>query len=345
MAFTLRELAKQTNTDYHGDAQVSITGLATLQNAQSGDISFLANPLYKKYLASTKASAVILSSEYQDQCAVAMLVSSNPYATYAKIAHCFHPVAQPQGGIHPSAVVASSASIDESAWIGPQAVVEPGAKIGAHCVIGPASIIGANVTIGANTRLVARVTLCEAVQIGERVILHPGVVIGSDGFGIAMDAGRWLKVPQVGIVRVGDDVEIGANTTVDRGALEDTIIEQGVKIDNQVQIAHNVTIGEHTAIAGCVGVSGSAHIGRYCAIGGGVGIAGHLTIADNVQITGMSLVSRSIARAGVYSSSTPVMPVDQWHRNFARFRRLDRLHQSVRMLEKAILNKKGEESN
>jgi UDP-3-O-[3-hydroxymyristoyl] glucosamine N-acyltransferase len=345
VVFTLHQIAEHVAKDWRGDGDCRICAVSTLQHAKSGDISFLANPLYKKYLKSTEASAVILPGEFVAQCPTSMIIADNPYVTYAKIASLFHPKPTFAAGIHPSAVVDAQADVDPTAWIGPLTVVEAQAQIGARVFIGPGSIVGRGVTLGDDSRLIGRVTLCEHVHIGARAIFHPGVVIGSDGFGIAMDAGRWLKVPQVGTVSIGDDVEIGSNTTVDRGALEDTVIEEGVKIDNQVQIAHNVQIGAHTAIAGCVGISGSVKIGRYCAIGGGVGIAGHLTIVDQVQVTGMSLVSRSITQAGTYSSSTPAMPVDQWHRNFARFRRLDQMYKTLRKIEKVIFSNANEEQN
>ena len=211
------------------------------------------------------------------------MLSANPQLAYARVAALFAPQIAQRQGIHPSAVVSAQAQVDATAWIGPQCVIEAGAVIAEQAFIGPACVIGAQAVIGAQSQLIARVTVCQRVQIGHRVLIHPGAVIGSDGFGLAYDQGLWVKVPQLGAVVIGDDVEIGANTTIDRGAIDDTVIGDGVKLDNQIQVAHNVRIGAHTAIAGCVGIAGSARIGRHCSIGGGVGIAGHLEIVDHVQ--------------------------------------------------------------
>ncbi len=256
--------------------------------------------------------------------------------TYAEAATILCPQFREPGGIHPSAVVEAGAQVDPTAWIGPNAVIGTDARISANVSIGPGCVVGRGSVIGAGSELVANVTVLHECVIGERALFHPGVVVGADGFGIANDKGRWVKVPQLGRVVIGNDVELGANTTVDRGAIEDTVIEDGVKIDNQVQIAHNVRIGAHTAIAGCAGIAGSAKIGRHCAIAGGVGIAGHLEIADGVQITAMALVTKSISQPGVYSSGTPLQPNDEWHKNFARFRKLDEMARRLRALEKKI---------
>lgn len=339
MGLTLGQLAQQLGAELRGDPDVGVSGVATLQQAQAGDLSFLANPRYRKHLAQTRASAVVLAPADAPACPVAALVAANPYACYARAARLLYPQALPEPGVHPSAVVDPQANIDTSASIGPHCVVEAGAVIGPRVCIGPRCVIGAGVQIGADSRLLAAVTVLAAARIGERVILHPGVVIGSDGFGMAWADDRWEKVPQLGSVRVGDDVDIGANTTVDRGALGDTLIEEGVKIDNQVQVAHNVVIGAHTAIAGCVGISGSARIGRYCMLAGGVGIVGHLQICDHVQVTGMSMVTRSITEPGSYSAGTPLMANRQWLRNAVAMKHLDALARRVSTLEKAGGNK------
>lgn len=336
MALTLQELADRVGGEVAGSGQIRIASVSTLHNAKPDSISFLANRSYKRHLGDTRAAAVILSPEDADACPVPALLSDNPYLTYAKVAALLAPDEREPPGIHPTAVVADDAHLEAGVWVGPQAVVEAGAQIGARSVIGPGCVVGRRTRIGADSRLVAKVTVLHDCVIGDRGLFHPGVVIGADGFGIANDGGTWVKVPQLGRVVIGNDVELGANTTVDRGAIEDTVIEDGVKIDNQVQIAHNVQIGAHTAIAGCAGIAGSAKIGRHCAIAGGVGIAGHLEIADGVQITAMALVTKSISEPGVYSSGTPLQRNDQWHKNFARFRKLDEMARRLRALEKKI---------
>lgn len=342
MALTLGELADKIGAELHGDEQAIINAVATLQDAQAGQITFLAGPRYRKHLAKTRATAVILSAADFDDCLVSSLVAVNPAVSYAKVAAILHPLPLPAQGIHPSASIHPSSRIHASASIGPQCVVEADAEIAANVVIGPGCIIGEHAVIGEHSRLVARVTLCHATQIGRRALIHPGAVIGSDGFGLANDQGIWVKIPQLGKVRIGDDVEIGANTTIDRGALDDTVIEDGVKLDNQIQIAHNVRIGAHTAIAGCVGIAGSAKIGSRCTIGGGVGVVGHLEIADDVHITGMTLVSKSILEPGLYSSGLPAQPNHSWNKIFARLCQLDRMMRRVKLLEKMIDSKHGD---
>jgi UDP-3-O-[3-hydroxymyristoyl] glucosamine N-acyltransferase len=339
---TLGQLAEHVGGRIHGDADCKINGVATLQNAKPGDISFLANPRYTKYLSSTAASAVIVSDEYQDGCPANALVVADPYLSYARIASLLNPPAALRQGRHPSAVVDDGSSIESSAWIGPHSVIEEDVEIAAGVMIGPGCVIGRGSRIGAGSRLVANVTVCHGSRLGKRVVLHPGVVIGSDGFGLANDEGSWVKVPQLGGVIIGDDVEIGANTTVDRGALDDTVIEDGVKLDNQIQVAHNVYIGAHTAIAGCTGIAGSARIGSRCTIGGGVGIVGHTEIADDVHITGMSFVAHSIRKPGVYSSGTPLEGNREWRRNYARFHQLDAMARRLRQLEAALKDTTGE---
>jgi UDP-3-O-[3-hydroxymyristoyl] glucosamine N-acyltransferase len=336
VAISLADLAARLELPYRGDGSVSIEGVATLQNATPGRLSFLANPRYRRYLADTRAAAVVIAPQDEEHCTVPALISSNPYAAYARAATLLYPPAPAQRGVHASAWVDPGARLSEDAWIGPMAVVEAGAVIEAGAQVGPGCVIGAGARVGEHSRLVSRVTLCHGVRIGRRALIHPGVVIGSDGFGIANEAGRWIKVPQVGSVVIGDDVEIGANTSIDRGAVEDTVLEDGVKLDNQIQVGHNVRIGAHTAIAGCVGIAGSARIGSHCAIGGGAGILGHLELADHVQVTAMTLVTRSITEPGVYSSGVPAQPGKAWNRSYARFRELDKLTRRVRELERKL---------
>jgi UDP-3-O-[3-hydroxymyristoyl] glucosamine N-acyltransferase len=272
-------------------------------------------------LASSRASAIVVAPADADACPVAALVDSNPYLAYARIAMLMYPAATAAAGIHPSTVVASGARIAASASVGPLCVIETGAVLGERVQVGAGCTILAGASVGDDTQLMPRVTLYPAVSIGARCLLHAGAVIGADGFGFAADAGRWVKVPQVGSVRVGDDVEIGANTTIDRGAIGDTIVESGAKLDNQIQVGHNVVIGAHTAIAACTGISGSTTIGQRCMIGGMVGFAGHLTIADDVTVTGCSLVSASIREAGSYSSGMPTVETRLWRRMVANLRR------------------------
>ena len=341
MAISLKELAAALGADLMGDGDLVVDRVAPVQNAGPGALSFISNTRYRKYLGETAASAVIVSPDLADDAPVPVLVSRNPYLTYARAVRLLYPEEPAVAGVHPSAVVDPSAELGEGVSIGPLVVVGAHARIGAGCVIGPGSVLERDVLLGDNTRLVANVTICHGSQLGARCLIHPGVVIGSDGFGMANDAGRWEKIPQVGRAILHDDVEVGANTTIDRGAVEDTVIGEGVKLDNQIQVAHNVTIGEHTAIAGCVGIAGSTRIGKHCAIGGGVGIVGHLEIADRVTITAMSLVTKSVREPGVYSSGTPLLPNAQWQKNTVRFSRLDELARRVSALEKLLKEQQG----
>jgi len=341
LSFTLAELAREVGAELKGPGECGIDGIATLTAAGPGEISFLANPRYRKFLGRTRASGVILKPEDLPLCTVSALVTDNPYLAYARIAGMLFPEPPVKAGRHRTAVVASSARVSDSAWIGPGSIIGDDVVIGSGVCVGPACVIENGCSVGAGSRLVARVTLCHGTVIGERAIVHPGAVIGSDGFGLASDEGIWVKVPQLGKVRVGNDVEIGANTTIDRGALGDTVIHDGVKLDNQIQIAHNVEIGEHTAIAACVGVSGSTRIGRHCTLGGGVGLAGHLEFADNVHFTGQSLVTRSFLKPGYYSGNLPAAPNREWKRSIARFRRIDEMWQRIKELERRVLGNKG----
>lgn len=322
---TLAELAERFGLELRGDGATRIRGVATLAGAGEGQLSFLANPRYRRDLAGTAAAAVVLSEGDAADCPVPCLVARSPYVAFAKIAALFESSPAPVPGIHPSAVVAADAVVHPSAEIGPLAVVGARCQVGAGAVIGPGCILGEDNVVGPGCQLLARVTLVTRVRLGARVRIHPGAVLGAEGFGLAMDAGRWIKVPQLGGVVVGDDCEIGANTTIDRGALEDTVLEEDVRLDNQIQVGHNVRIGAHTAMAGCVAVAGSARIGRYCLVGGGVGITGHLEVCDKVTITAMSLVTASITEPGEYSSGMAVQDSRSWRRNAARFRQLDQL--------------------
>jgi len=319
--YSLGELAVRFGLELRGSPALRVSHVATLSQATEGALSFLANSRYRKHLGSSRATAIVVAPADVDACPVAALVDPNPYLAYAQIATLMYPVAPTTPGIHPSAVVASDARIAASASLGPLCVIEAGADIGERVKVGAGCTILAGARIGNDTQLMPRVTLYPAVSIGARCLLHAGAVIGADGFGFAPDQGTWFKVPQVGSVRIGDDVEIGANTTIDRGAIEDTIVENGAKLDNQIQVGHNVVIGAHTAIAACTGISGSTTIGKRCMIGGMVGFAGHLTIADDVTVTGCSLVSASIREAGSYSSGMPTVETRAWRRMVANLRR------------------------
>ena len=322
---TAASLAERFGLRLHGDGNLAVTGVGTLATATTGQLSFLANPRYRSQLASTNASVVVLREDDLAHCPATALIAADPYVAFARIAALFDSKPARSAGIHPTAVTADDAIVAATASIGPHASIGARSRIGAGAVIGPGCVIGEDCEIGENCELVARVTLVTRVRLGHRVLIHPGAVIGADGFGIAMDHGHWLKVPQLGGVLIGDDCEIGANTTIDRGALGDTVLEEDVRLDNQIQIGHNVRIGAHTAMAGCSAVAGSASIGRHCLIGGGAGILGHLEVCDRVVVTAMTLVTHSIREPGEYSSGTPLMDNRSWRKSAARFKQLDAL--------------------
>lgn len=322
-SITLGNLAERFGLRLRGDATQDVHGVATLALAGPTEVSFLANPRYRAQLAQTRAAAVVLRAADAEAWPGNCLIGDDPYVAFARIAALYErrPAAAP--GIHASALVSAHADVSPGASIGPFCVIEDGASVADGVEVGPYCLIGRGCSVGAQSRLIARVTLVQDVHVGQRVLIHPGAVIGADGFGLAFEHDHWIKVPQLGGVRIGSDCEIGANTSIDRGALGDTVLEEDVRLDNQIQIAHNVTIGAHSALAGCAAVAGSATLGRYCLIGGGAGILGHLSIADRVTVTAMSLVTHSIREAGEYSSGTPIQPNRQWRRNAARFKHLD----------------------
>ncbi len=331
---TLAELAERFGLRLRGDGNRRLEGIATLANANASQLSFLSNSKYTAQLASTTAGAVILREENLADCPVDALLAADPYVAYARVAALFERQPASAPGIHPTAVVDANTTVSASASIGPCCVIGHGAVVEDGAVLGPHCIVGDDCTVGAQSRLVARVTLVTRVVLGRRVLVHPGAVIGSDGFGLAFDRDRWVKIPQLGGVRIGDDCEIGANTTIDRGALDDTVLEEDVRLDNQIQIAHNVHIGAHSALAGCAAVAGSAKIGRYCMIGGNAGVLGHLEVADRVTITAKSLVTHSIREPGEYSSGTPLQDNRSWRKNAARFKHLDDFARRLAALEK-----------
>ena len=334
--FTLAQLADILGAELRGNGDKIIAGLSTLQEATEHQLTFLANAHYRKQLEHTQAGAVLLSASDAADYAGDCLVAADPYLAYAKLSHYFDRTPQPPAGIHPTAVVADSALIDSTACIGPGAVIDEHAVIGAGVTIGAQCFIGARTRIADGGRLLARVTLYHDVTVGARVVIQSGAVIGGEGFGFANHQGAWHKIAQIGGVTIGDDVEIGANTTIDRGALTDTLIGNGVKLDNQIQIAHNVHIGDNSAVAACVGISGSAKIGRNCMLAGGVGLVGHIDICDGVFITGMTMVTHSISEPGAYSSGTAMQPAADWKKNAVRFRQLDGMAKRLRALEKHI---------
>lgn len=333
MKHRLGELAKRVAGRLEGDPDCPIEGVGTLQSAVAGQISFLANGRYRHYLATTGASAVILTEAERQGYSGNAIVVADPYLAYARIATELTAAPRERCGVHQRAVIEGGCNVSGSAWIGAHSFIGSGAMIGHNVYIGPGCVLGPGVRIGDDSTLVANVTVCRGVQIGERALIHPGVVIGADGFGLAKDGDTWVKVPQLGAVRVGDDVEIGANTTIDRGAIDDTVIEDGVKLDNLIQIGHNARVGAHTAIASSAMLAGSCDVGKGCTIAGGVGIGGHISIADGTTITAMSMVTSPIRQAGVYSSGTPVDTNRNWQRNAVRFKQLEELSRRLKEVE------------
>jgi UDP-3-O-[3-hydroxymyristoyl] glucosamine N-acyltransferase len=330
----LRELAAWLGVAFDGDGERNLEGVATLAKAGPARLSFFANRRYRQRLTNSDAGAVVLAPADRGLFPGSVLLSDNPYLTFARAAALLHPAPALPPGRHPQASVHESVTLGADVRIEAGAVIEAGARLGARVVIGAGCHVGEDVRIGEDTRLAPRVTLLAGTQLGARCLIHPGAVLGADGFGLANDRGVWVKVPQLGRVVVGDDVEIGANTTVDRGALDDTVIGNGVKLDNLIQVAHGVRIGDHTAIAACVGISGSTVIGRHCVIGGGVGFVGHLEVCDGVTVTGMSMVAQSITRPGVYSG-IPAEEARRWRRNIGRFHQLDELARRLLRLERS----------
>lgn len=339
VTFTLQQLATATDTLAQGNTEKQIAAVASIEEAGEADISFIRDRKYARYLETSTAGALILTAELAEQYNGDCLLSTNPYLTYAKIVTLLNPLPKPVPGVSPSAVLADDVILGEGVHIGANAVIASGCRIGDHTLIGAGCVLGANCQVGARGLLHPNVTLASDTCVGERVILHSGAVLGADGFGFVPQAAGWYKIPQVGRVVLGDDVEIGANTTIDRAAMGDTRIGSGVKLDNLIHIAHNVQIGDHTVIAACTGIAGSAKIGSHCQISGMCSIAGHLTVADGTTITATSFVINSITEAGVYSSGTTVDEHSLWRRNAVRFRQLDQLSRRVSALEKQLAKK------
>ena len=333
MQFTLAELAEKTGARVSGSGETIIDKVADITGGEQGSIVFISNTRYKKYLETTDAAAVIITEAILPHCDKPALVTDNPRAVFSRIALLLNPLPAVEAWLSPQAVIAEDARIDPSARIEACVVIQSGVSVGAGSWISPGCVLEKNVSIGANTRLFANVTIGEGCTIGDNNILHSGVVIGADGFGFVWDRDAYLKVPQLGSVRIGDNVEIGANTSIDRGAIGDTIIENGVKIDNQIQLGHNDHVGEHTTISGHTGIAGSVKIGKNCVIGGGVGIGDNLEIADNVVLTGRSSVPNSIKEPGMYASVIPIVEAGKWRRILGRIKQLDQLAKRIKALE------------
>jgi UDP-3-O-[3-hydroxymyristoyl] glucosamine N-acyltransferase len=343
-AYRLADIAARFGGQVMGDGNTEVRQIGTLERAVTGQIAFLANAKYRHQLEGSQASAVILSKADADATEIPRIVCDNPYSYFAKLSAFLNPLPECVPGIHASAIIGKVTQISPQAHIGPHVTVADGAIIGAGTVVMAGCCIGERTSIGENSRLYPNVTVYHDCSIGNDVIVHSGAVIGSDGFGMAWDNGKWLKIPQIGRVLIGDHVEIGANTTIDRGALDDTVIEEDVKLDNQIQVAHNVRIGAHTAIAGCVGIAGSATIGKYCRIGGSAGILGHLQIADNVEISSFTLIGKSITEPGSYAGVYPFSKSDEWRHNAVHLRHLGDLAKRIKTMEKEIELLKGEKS-
>jgi len=334
MPISLGELATQFGCELIGDPDIAISGVASLPNADSSSLSFLSSEAFKKQLATTKAGAVILRAADAEASPVPVILHDDPYSCYARMAAVVCPIERYAAGAHPSAVVADSANVSASAHLAPNVVVGEHSVVGDNVYLGPGTVIGPDCRIGNDCHFVANVTLARSVEIGARGIFHPGVVIGADGFGNAMTPDGWVKVPQLGGVRIGDDVEIGANSTVDCGALDDTIIENGVRIDDLCMIAHNVRIGAHTALAATTAIAGSTVIGKRCMFAGRSGAVGHITVCDDVTVAAMTFLSKNVTTPGTYAASFPADDVRSWSKQLARFRRLGKLIERVTKLEK-----------
>lgn len=334
MAETLGSLASRFGCELRGDPDTVVSRVATLSNADEQSLTFLASPQYRADLESTRAAAVVLRSEDSASVPAALLISNDPYASYARMAAVLHPEPVAPAGVHPSAVVEEGAVLAATASVAANAFVAADAIVGERVSVGPGAFVGPGCRLGEGSRLHANATLVRAVALGERSIVHSGAVLGADGFGNAMTDEGWLKVPQLGGVRIGSDVEIGANTTIDCGAIDDTVIEDGVRIDNLCQIAHNVHVGAHTALAAMVGIAGSTRVGKRCMLAGQAGVVGHITIADDVVVGGQAVVSKDITEPGTYAGSFVAEKARDWTRLVGRVRRLGSLFERVRRLEK-----------
>ena len=330
----LSELAEELGLTYNGDGNTLIDGVGTLLDATPSQVSFLSNPAYRPQLSSTKAAAVLVTAQDAELCPVNTLIAKNPYVAYARLAGRFDPRRSLNPGVHPSASIDPDAIIGNNVHIGANTVIGPGCEIADGCIIGPGCVLLADCKLDSSCHLEANVTVCDGVLIGKRTIIHPGAVIGADGFGLAFDRDHWVKIPQLGSVEIGDDCEIGSNTTIDRGAIGNTVLEDDVRLDNQIQIGHNVRIGAHTAMAGRVGISGSTQIGKFCMFAGSSGTVGHIQIADRTTVNFCSVVTKSITESGtVWSAALPAQPLRDWNRSVAHLRKLEKLAKRVLRLE------------
>ena len=336
MEYQLGELAALVGARLRGDPARLIRGVGDIEHACPDQLAFLASSAYRRHLAATRAGAVVLTPAIASDCPTDCLLVDDPYRAFATLSQLFLELTRPEPGVHASAVIASDARVHPSASLGAQCSIEAGAEIGECSVVSPGCRIGAGSRVGRDCRLWANVVLYHGVRLGDRVTVHAGAVLGADGFGFAPGSAGWEKIAQLGGVEIGDDVEIGAGTTIDRGTLGDTVVESGVKIDNQVQIAHNARVGAHTAIAGCAGIAGSVRIGKRCRIGGGAGLVGHIEVTDGVTITPMSLVTRSIEEPGVYTSGTVLQTLQRWKRSALRFGELDEMNRRLRRVERLL---------
>jgi UDP-3-O-[3-hydroxymyristoyl] glucosamine N-acyltransferase len=335
-SYSLWEIAAQLGGEVLGDGEVAVSRMASLASAKPGDLSFLSDTKYRSLLSSTEASAVVIGTDARDATSLPRIVTENPYAYFARVSSLLNPVTIAEPGIHATAVIDASASVPASVSIAAHCHIGRHVQIGENVVIGPGSVIGDHVSIGNGSVLHANVTIYAGCELGSDCVLSSGVVIGADGFGYAEEHGKWVKIPQVGRVIIGNAVEIGANTSVDRGALDDTVIEEGVKLDNLIQIGHNCRIGAHTVIAGCVGIAGSARIGQHCRIGGAAMILGHLEIADGVTVSPGSMITRSLTKADTYTALMPFQPHDKWLKTAAHLRHLDDMATRILRMENEL---------
>jgi UDP-3-O-[3-hydroxymyristoyl] glucosamine N-acyltransferase len=336
MTLTLGDLAVRFGCELRGDPAATVDSVASLSLAGPRSVTFLANPKYDSQLGETRAGAVILDAKSAAKSPVPVLIAANPHATYARVAMLLHPDPPLEPGVHPAATAHPGSQIAASAQVCAHAYVGEGARVGERCYLGPGVVVERGAEIGDDTRLIARVFVGHHVVFGRRCIVQPGAVVGGDGFGFAPEKRTWVKVPQLGSVRVGDDVEIGANTTIDRGALEDTVIEEGAKLDNLIMIAHNVRIGAHSALAACVAIAGSSVVGKRCVLAGRAGLSGHVELCDDVVVLGTSFISHSIDKPGVYSSALPSEEAGVWRRIVGRIKRLDSMAKRLRAVEKHV---------
>jgi len=334
VTLSLGQLAETVGAKLQGDSHSKIKCVSSLEDAQAGSITFFYDRTYLKFLKKTKASAVILKKEFLNDCPVSALICDDPRLIYAKVTQALYNENNFEDYVSPDASLGDNVNINKPVYVGPRAVIESGVKIGSQTYIGAGSFIGKGTTIGSNTVILPNVTIYHDTVLGNHVIIHSGTVIGSDGFGYANENGEWVKIVQVGSVRIGDYVEIGANTTIDRGANKDTVISQGVKLDNGIQIAHNVSVGEHTVIAAGVGVAGSTKIGKHCMIGGMTAVQGHITIVDKVNIGALCKVTKSVTSPGTYTAGTPLELMQKSLKNAVRFTQLDEIYRRLKKLEK-----------